>query len=753
LGCKKIPFLVRKNRRIGQSILGFVFSFIVVLALAIGITRIWLWFTSNFAQRQDEYQDTRMVAANKDSYGAFNNDTAYLGSSTIDPIAPLDITDDWVFAGRTDQEISFVLQPIGMADAEERCRAAHPECVIEHVGENGIIIYEIREDCYVYDKCMCERNTEAKLAALAGQIDALDDAERAMRSEAAELRRQAEECDDWWELCWWAGFGVTARKLKDSANKIDAEANKLAARKAEIQARYNDINNCCQNPVYTNLDEMNACLDLIAANQCPMLIQGYKDEWDSQIAELGVRISEANNIINGITSGLAGNGCAEYAELRCQKDCAEPAIEPCKAPCYTWAEDRCEDQCDAEAEDWCANTSPMFGGCQGLPPGDPFDNCMALCVPPRSSDCQDDHCDTTMTDWQLENDCGSDWGRFWWYCWNVRECFQCDDAGNNPPCYGYCMWTEEVPPCVENCMTTGAGLDYEEECCESFCCLDNNDGLFYNCELKVMHQTQSYGQYPPWWDSLPGGERAYLHPWVNNNVECGNNPPDLWGRGCVEPTEDCDEGCDIMASDIPLSECINMVEGPLCGLSTLRDRLQQLINDAEDGLIAQQNALEALKLAIDACCEIMPGNGWFDADRDGFNDVATDECFFGETLTDCQQRCIAEIADLIDGDTNIQDECPDCFNADLFEEACLGEEGEILPYCQAECISECVGLVEECQDCCSHYATSDEPEKLECCNILCQEDYPPCPAAIPDPDYENPDWPWGDSNPCPLPLE
>jgi len=297
------------------------------------------------------------------------------------------------------------------------------------------------------------------------------------------------------------------------------------------------------------------------------------------------------------------------------------------------------------------------------------------------------------------------------------------------------MWTVNVPPCKADCIATGAGPGYLTECCQSFCCRENAQGFFYGCEFGVMHETESHGVYTPWWDSLPGPQNYYVHPWVDNIVECMGN---TWGRDCYQPDDFCDEDCE--GAEMP-PQCEG---GRQCGLEELRRRLWHVIHDEPDGLLYNRTELEAKIVAIGECCDV----DWVDDDGDGYCDYTTADCFIGETHSGCQQRCISEIAEFGEGGGELQDECPHCFDpADAgWDEGCV-VGGEIMPYCQAECISLCVGLVGECQDCCAHYATNHEPEKLECCNVLCQNDYPPCPGAIPDPD--DPSWP----DECPDPPE
>ncbi len=224
---KRIAIVLRKAKQIirlkhGQSILGFVFAFIVLLTMAIGITRVWTWFNINYAQRQAGYQLSRASAGGPDVYGS--TAIQYLTAPHVDSYKPFDLTEDWLFKGQpTGMEITYKTPDLeGIVDANlfcfDKCKE-DSECYkkIPATEPGGEDTYElINHDCKCLTQCMCDMSIEPKLIMYDAQIEAFKSTACQMRSEAADLESAAADCDDPWEIGWWGGFGIVAGKLTGS---------------------------------------------------------------------------------------------------------------------------------------------------------------------------------------------------------------------------------------------------------------------------------------------------------------------------------------------------------------------------------------------------------------------------------------------------------------------------------------------------------------------------------------------------------
>lgn len=78
------------SKKKSQALLDFILIFGALLALLVGFTRIWVWFNSNFAKRNVDYQNTRLAAGTADN-------THFSGPSYSDSVLTID--DEWVFRG------------------------------------------------------------------------------------------------------------------------------------------------------------------------------------------------------------------------------------------------------------------------------------------------------------------------------------------------------------------------------------------------------------------------------------------------------------------------------------------------------------------------------------------------------------------------------------------------------------------------------------------------------------------------------
>ncbi len=178
-----------------ESILDFVFAFIAILVLTIGIVRIWVWFNANYASRQVDYQKGRLVAGQprtlfpvqpgQDVSAVTYSKTAGTAATTECPgcqHVPLDLTEEWVFKPDFSLPPEQKIKPANLSGtgvslqlADTQCRESckdDPECRAEDYDESEP--FDINEDfdpdCYCYVKCYCKYTVSTQAALLAQQV-------------------------------------------------------------------------------------------------------------------------------------------------------------------------------------------------------------------------------------------------------------------------------------------------------------------------------------------------------------------------------------------------------------------------------------------------------------------------------------------------------------------------------------------------------------------------------------------------------
>jgi len=171
----------RKINKRSQALLDFVLVFGILLALMVGLIRIWVWFDANFAKRNVDYQNTRLTAGQAASGGNLN----YTDLS-------LTIDDDWVFSGNTSQGVG--MPPSAMYTA------------IDALGGDG--------------------NNGASLVCTSARSSAT-----ALRTEADNMEGQAEKIrdfTDWagsWALKWlFELMGIDVDGMEDAAEALENNA-------------------------------------------------------------------------------------------------------------------------------------------------------------------------------------------------------------------------------------------------------------------------------------------------------------------------------------------------------------------------------------------------------------------------------------------------------------------------------------------------------------------------------------------------
>lgn len=745
---------MRIKVKLGQSILGFTFAFIMLAAMAIGLTRIWAWYNINFGSRQVRYQESRIAATTP---GGSGND--YI-TQQIDKnlYRPLNLTEQWVFKGEPTESTPYTMPDFGsLQDAAADCRADCPECVtcVPDPDNPPQQICAVDINCPCYVRCMCNARIGPQISMYDQQIQALSDAANSMRNEADDLRREAERCDDPWELCWWGGFGVPSKKLRQAALALDLQAARLCcgptSQAGMIATLRASVQQCCTLETYVG---QNLCLECITASQCHVIRDGYDAEWDDVIDDLNCEIDFAGNIRNSIDNNYGrpapdDNGCMKWADYQCKYLVCEPAAV---TDCETEIQNNCLTDCQTHCTDDCTCIPPAC---------DPavFDPvCYAACV---GVDCVED---PDITTWYEQ--CVFD---------RMQACIEENIAECNASCPGSPVWGQ-----------------YYEECCQSFCCLEDPPPgpCSSSCSFGVFDRR--FHGYVTWCNWLspecctvgPPDNRAdgtwvypgrigdgciktwrarywplwtpcawgWPDPWMCLDPQswCGesfNNRDRWWGRNCVAPDTACDEDCedpmDVPGWTMPQGCLVPPTEyNPsgiaMCGLEEFRNRQAGFIAEYEAEIAKYQRKQRYIAgcchnlqeppagcLALPAGCLALPA-GCIDWAINPDNSPMGPCSVRNETgewepqpaeLTEfgCMATCMqmaAQLGEEVGEGESLEDLCPDCFNPPL-------------PPDELEtCVRECTGTT---SDCCVQWclANEDDPELYLTCINTCKGD----PAA------------------------
>ena len=115
------------RKKTGQSVVDFVLAFIAVAVMALGITRIWVWFNLNYATKQASYERSRFFAGEPhtretssppvDIGGVVNNYTQVY--------QPIYLTEEWVFRGNPEGSGFQGLGDGGYLSPEYTCKQAN----------------------------------------------------------------------------------------------------------------------------------------------------------------------------------------------------------------------------------------------------------------------------------------------------------------------------------------------------------------------------------------------------------------------------------------------------------------------------------------------------------------------------------------------------------------------------------------------------------------------------------------------------
>jgi hypothetical protein len=123
-----------------------------------------------------------------------------------------------------------------------------------------------------------------------------------MNSGAAAMRDAAEKCSKFWKLCWWFGFGKSAKELKRGARQMDRAARELLLKADEVKMRREGMISCCE---LTTAKEQEGCMKFVA-DSCAETRDGLITTWERELYGKDIYENE------GTFSCDAGDTAIEY---------------------------------------------------------------------------------------------------------------------------------------------------------------------------------------------------------------------------------------------------------------------------------------------------------------------------------------------------------------------------------------------------------------------------------------------------------
>jgi len=378
---------MRATKKRAESILDFILAFTAILALVIGIARIWIWFHANYARQQYSFQQGRLVAGKVASYDSAQSELpigAKEGCLRGEECTakPMQLTEDWVFKGEPGESVTgFVGNTADQIAA--MCKAAHPECLTDPSNPES---YDY--SCAGYVQCTCEKNIEPAVNGYMLSYNSLIGAKGQLEKQVKQLRDSANECDDPWELCWWGSWGKTAKELNNAANELQGTANDVGAEAATIASKISNMQTCCS-AAYPTREQQDLCLLLASEGLCSSAVSSYQQIWQGYVDQLNPLITAADSevgVVNNQIIPTCNGDAQESCTASCTTDCtktASCATEEDPNCTYTYVDQACYDTCYATCyentrNDCCQNS---------LDPGNTAYN--RNCDTPASS-CDDD---------------------------------------------------------------------------------------------------------------------------------------------------------------------------------------------------------------------------------------------------------------------------------------------------------------------------------------------------------------------------
>ncbi|MBL7130233.1 MAG: hypothetical protein ISS45_02305 [Candidatus Omnitrophica bacterium] len=447
---------IEKNRRnhykkSGQSILDFVLAFIALGLLAVGIVRIWIWFNASYASRQVAYQRSRTIAGRPTYYDLDNLKPLDIGAVPGCPgctYEPLNLTEEWVF--NPDPDNLGTIELFGeWGNEEDFTQQCQDECMGDLDCFDPAVSEEFNLDCECYVKCICRKEVEflaamydSQIASICGgdylegndpdcthcdtddchiehdeweEIEEWDDEGEAydqvmdpgcgqacsMHDAAEQLRDKADECDDPWELCWWAGFGATAKEMRKAAREIDKGYYDSMAQGQSLIATRNALFDCCD---YGTKEEQEICFSAVQSS-CEEVTQIAVEHWALDIGDIDDTIKELNDTIDKIDTIITESNTSadNFCRVQCANQCSvlydlgeDPdGWQSCFNNCLTHNPCEAEPYCYPPCYQEQRNQNCKEGWCSYIYPDEATEDCIENLVEracDEPTECCDDKC-------------------------------------------------------------------------------------------------------------------------------------------------------------------------------------------------------------------------------------------------------------------------------------------------------------------------------------------------------------------------
>lgn len=323
------PAINLKDR--AQVILGFIFAFIAILGLVIGIVRLWTWFNASYAHREVAYQTSRILAGQPHHYSDYGTKTYIdVGATSTNLSAlyqPLNLSEDWLFQGKLGP-----LDKVGTFSGGDFIGPDYDQCKPGCQDQPGCSSGDnFDADCACYVKCVCLASNTAVADALITSAENLEAQAAVLRDNAEGLRDAAEDCDDPWEMCWWGDFGATAKKLKEIAREMDNLAEQTEESALELRAQAELTLQCCE---YPTAQQQTACMNSAGGYTCLESIDKWIESWEEELGWLYEDKAQVETTLNKINEALPE--CASGAATICDSGAKVFADAVCNTGCGEW---------------------------------------------------------------------------------------------------------------------------------------------------------------------------------------------------------------------------------------------------------------------------------------------------------------------------------------------------------------------------------------------------------------------------------
>lgn len=289
-----------------QVILGFIFAFIAIIGLTIGLARVWIWFNANYAHREVAYQWSRTTAGQPSNYrnGGTRSYIDIGGEDTAvdsqNKYRPLQLTEEWVFQGKPSGQVAGggLSWDILVPKCKKACIGA-PGC--------GDTESSFNLNCPCYVKCRCKEITMPQLTNLRQMT-----ASPSMGSLSEEMDKIADKCEclglrspmcaDPWK---WCQIGLGGRRdiwtLRKTAGEIEYKTNALAQVASDITTAAENTSSCCE---LETTQEQKECAENAQHQACLTLVNRRVSSWNEQIAKLNGKKQELETMIHDLDEAI-----------------------------------------------------------------------------------------------------------------------------------------------------------------------------------------------------------------------------------------------------------------------------------------------------------------------------------------------------------------------------------------------------------------------------------------------------------------